>query len=206
MMDLTGELLEVSTLRKGVTEKAQRETEMTLRIKEQQKKYAEEEAKRCENIYEEMKKSLNKSQELFEKAAQNQPSNMAILGLNVVESLSNKFSSFIDIGITIISRGNPKINPSSFQPLESNTTAPKLPIPVKENFDDAYSSADEILAAVTTLCVINDKGKADLTKLRDNSEGALWVATLLKALKENIRSTTPAGKNAINICNTGIKV
>ncbi|RUS19058.1 hypothetical protein BC937DRAFT_88037 [Endogone sp. FLAS-F59071] len=174
--------------------------EIKIVVKEDQKKMMEEETKRRESMYKEMKESLNSSQKLFEKTAEAQPSGWIILGISIVESLSNSLSSVMDIA----SR-----NLNTIRPQGGNTTAVAGTSPAvaaNENVE-VYSSAGIILTAVTALCVVDNEGKVDWTKVRDDSKGALWAAKILESIKQNIGApNTSAALKAIDICTKGIKI
>lgn len=216
MMDLTGELLEVSTLQKGKSEKATRDTEIALKVTELRKKAADEEVKRNESMFNEMKDSIKNAEELFERTAREQPSAWDLVGLNIVESLGNMLPAIIDAGVFVASRGT--VNPQTSQSQRQDTTISQDSAIENEHrtivIDNGYIMSDLILQAVTmikTLCTVDENGKPDWTKIRDVSKGAQYTTALINDICKRVtekyeKSITPAAREAIDICTTGAKV
>jgi len=87
VMDLTGELLEVSSAARGYYQKSQEEIQMKRQIALDKEKEALEKIKLAKEQQENLEKRVREAKRGFEKAVDSMPSGWDILGMEVVETI-----------------------------------------------------------------------------------------------------------------------
>ena len=87
VMDLTGELLEVSSAAQGHYQNSQEEIQMKRKIALDKEKAAREKIKLAKEQQEKLEKGVREAKRSFEKAVDSMPSGWDILGMEVVETI-----------------------------------------------------------------------------------------------------------------------
>ena len=96
VMRLTAELLEACVSSQGKYEEDLREVRTAREIAEEHKKSAEEKKRLATEIYNQMKKSVEKAEKSYYDALDSMPSGWDMIGKNVVESIANTFTGMLD--------------------------------------------------------------------------------------------------------------
>ena len=89
VMDLTGELLEVSSAAKGYYQKEQEEAKKKRDIALAKEKAAREQLRQTKEQQEKLEKQVNEAKRGFENALDSMPSGMELVGMQFVETLTN---------------------------------------------------------------------------------------------------------------------
>ena len=111
VMELTNELSEVSSAAQGYYQKEQEETEKKREIALIKEKTVREAAANMKEQQEKLEKQVREAKRDFERAMDSMPSGMELVGMHVVETLTNLISS----GSSSVLRksGNPSSDPNS---------------------------------------------------------------------------------------------
>ena len=111
VMELTNELSEVSSAAQGYYQKEQEETEKKREIALIKEKTVREAATNTKEQQEKLEKQVREAKRDFERAMDSMPSGMELVGMHVVETLTNLISS----GSSSVLRksGNPSSDPNS---------------------------------------------------------------------------------------------
>eukprot|EP00026_Physarum_polycephalum_P004372 Phypoly_transcript_04390.p1 GENE.Phypoly_transcript_04390~~Phypoly_transcript_04390.p1 ORF type:complete len:693 (+),score=158.35 Phypoly_transcript_04390:77-2155(+) len=191
---LTSELQELCTLTKGTTEQKIHDAEATKKAFEIMKEQAKEEKERADKIYSEMESSLKTARQNFEDAAKDQPNGWNLIGMNLVEGLSNVVVNTLSFG-------------SQQKPQKSKSKAKKKGKAAPENterLDTSVANAEVLSTVVASLQTLVDGGKIDAQRIQNPQNGPQFIKTLLTAF-----GNTNAGSHAETVADlsaTGIEI
>ena len=111
VMELTNELSEVSSAAQGYYQKEQEETEKKREIALIKEKTVREAAANMKEQQEKLEKQVREAKRDFERAMDSMPSGMEVVGMHVVETITNLISS--SSSSVLRKSGNPSSNPNS---------------------------------------------------------------------------------------------
>lgn len=111
VMELTNELSEVSSAAQGYYQKEQEVTEKKREIALIKEKTFREAAANMKEQQEKLEKQVREAKRDFERAMDSMPSGMEVVGMHVVETITNLISS--SSSSVLRKSGNPSSNPNS---------------------------------------------------------------------------------------------
>ena len=111
VMELTNELSEVSSAAQGYYQKEQEVTEKKREIALIKEKTVREAAANMKEQQEKLEKQVREAKRDFERAMDSMPSGMEVVGMHVVETITNLISS--SSSSVLRTSGNPSSNPNS---------------------------------------------------------------------------------------------
>lgn len=204
VMDLTGELLQVSTAAKGHYKKSHEELQMKREIALAKEEAARKKLALAKEQQEKMERQVKKAKAGWEKAVDSMPSGWDLIGMQLVETLtntvSNNASTFLSLGAekhTAAAQNQQGMDPSTEQtpnvvPLSVNTE--KLKILITKLVDD--------------VCSTFEKGSKE-TKNEESAAREITMAKLkIKDLEEewSYEKDSPDKKKALRLLIRGLEI
>lgn len=96
-MDISAELLEVSTMTQGVHEEKSKDAEMAIEAAKKEKQNAEEENDRLENQYDLNKKEIQNAVDGLKESLKSMPSTTTLVGLKLLDSIGGIVKALLKI-------------------------------------------------------------------------------------------------------------
>ncbi|KAI9458447.1 hypothetical protein HD554DRAFT_1710139 [Boletus coccyginus] len=203
---LAQEILECTTYKVGSVEQVTVRNEIHLSILQQQAEQEEKMVKEAKETSELMKNSFSTAEQEFKTAVDSIPSGWDIVGMHVVESLTDAITAPINAVL-----GKAKVKSDYLQTgsssLPGNTTQPSG----EALSDPAISLAQQVLGFVSNLKLLisgGPGGKPDWDNIRGSNKksGGLYVQASLERMMDRLDKTKPISSELLPILEQAVRV
>lgn len=207
IMDLTGELLEVCTQQRGVTQNKNTAAKQALAAKENIKKVVDEQRKSKEKYVAELSEAAKKADQRVDDTIKKMPSGWDMIGMNIVESLGKTVTSSLDramsMGLPMLMNMATKDKNVGAVLQSAGNSIPQQgsqPAKVPEAIDKSLDQADLLLSLTQALQKIDPKSKEVTAK------GPAYVLEMMTDMKRTLDALpkTPSCTQAINVLSKGM--
>lgn len=208
VMDLTGELLEVSSSARGYYKKKQEEIIIKREITLAKEKSARQNMASAKEHQEKIEKEVQRAKGQWEKAVDSMPSGMELLGMELVETIVHAVGSIISLGTSDRANGTPGTNPQEGTSTEQQTTTDVQP------GRPAFREGDQLKLFTTllleTLQSASKETKDDSGPKSDEelSKSLQTIKINLKSLEEDLAAEekSPHHAKALELLKKGLKI
>ncbi|KAF8548700.1 hypothetical protein OG21DRAFT_1516026 [Imleria badia] len=203
---LAQEILECTTYKIGNVEQVTERNEIHLSILQQQAEQEDKMVKEAKETSELMKNSFATAEQDFKTAVDTLPSGWEIVGMHVVETLTNAIAAPVS---AIFSRAKVR---SEYLQTGSSSLPGKTTLPSGEALSDpGVSLAQQVLGLVSNIKLLisgGPGGKPDWDNIRGSKEksGGLYVEVSLERMMDRLDKTKPISSELLPIMEQAIGI
>ena len=202
VMDLTGELLEVSSSARGYYQKTQEEIKIKREITLAKEKSARQNIASAKEQQEKLEKEVRRAKGKWEEAVDSMPSGMKLLGMELAETIVHAVGSIISLGTYARANGTPGTDPQEETGTEQKTTMDA------QSGRPAFRKGDQLKLFTTSLLETLHSASRGTKDDSDPKKTLQTIKINLESLQADLAAEkkSPHHAKALELLKKGLKI